>query len=264
MAIDGVNGPVNTGRRRFLTATTAVVGAVGAGIAAVPFIKSWNPSARAKLAGAPVTADISGLQEGQRLILEWRGQPIWIVKRSQAVLQALPTLDEYLRDPDSANPDQQPEYVREANPKLRSLKPEISVLVGVLGQRVAQVAVQGRQRFQDRLGALDDPDRLAAPLEAQALPFLQGADVGHHRGAGQAGPGAGVPRLDERHCGETDADGTHRNGGGGQEPASTRVGGLVDLIVGHPALRKSSAGSVGCLHPYPCADQDADAKDGEV
>ena len=90
MAIDGVNGPVNTGRRRFLTATTAVVGAVGAGIAAVPFIKSWNPSARAKLAGAPVTADISGLQEGQRLILEWRGQPIWIVKRSPAILAALP------------------------------------------------------------------------------------------------------------------------------------------------------------------------------
>ncbi|WP_374318402.1 ubiquinol-cytochrome c reductase iron-sulfur subunit [Pseudoxanthomonas kaohsiungensis] len=131
MANDEVHKPVNTGRRRFLTATTAVVGAVGAGFAAVPFIKSWNPSARARLAGAPVTADISALQEGQRLILEWRGQPIWIVKRSQAILEALPTLDEYLRDPDSANPDQQPEYVREANPKLRSLKPEISVLVGL-------------------------------------------------------------------------------------------------------------------------------------
>ncbi|WP_448673721.1 ubiquinol-cytochrome c reductase iron-sulfur subunit [Pseudoxanthomonas mexicana] len=131
MAIDGVNGPVNTGRRRFLTATTAVVGAVGAGIAAVPFIKSWNPSARAKLAGAPVTADISGLQEGQRLILEWRGQPIWIVKRSQAVLQALPTLNANLRDPKSENVEQQPDYIRQANPELRSLKPEISVLVGL-------------------------------------------------------------------------------------------------------------------------------------
>ena len=131
MAIDGVNGPVNTGRRRFLTATTAVVGAVGAGIAAVPFIKSWNPSARAKLAGAPVTADISGLQEGQRLILEWRGQPIWIVKRSKAILEALPTLDSHLRDPLSQNADQQPAYVLEANPELRSLKPEISVLVGL-------------------------------------------------------------------------------------------------------------------------------------
>ena len=131
MAIDGVNGPVNTGRRRFLTATTAVVGAVGAGIAAVPFIKSWNPSARAKLAGAPVTADLTGLQEGQRLILEWRGQPIWIVKRSQAVLQALPTLNDKLRDPKSENVEQQPDYIRQANPELRSLKPEISVLVGL-------------------------------------------------------------------------------------------------------------------------------------
>lgn len=131
MANDEVKAPVNTGRRRFLTATTAVVGAVGAGFAAVPFIKSWNPSARAKLAGAPVVADISGLQEGQRLILEWRGQPIWIVKRSKAVLDALPTLDSRLRDPDSENADQQPEYVRKANPKLRSLRPEISVLVGL-------------------------------------------------------------------------------------------------------------------------------------
>ncbi len=131
MANDGVNDPVNAGRRRFLTATTAVVGAVGAGFAAVPFIKSWNPSAKAQLAGAPVNADISALQEGQRLVLEWRGQPIWIVKRSKAVLEALPTLDGRLRDPKSENVDQQPDYVRKANPELRSIKPEISVLVGL-------------------------------------------------------------------------------------------------------------------------------------
>ncbi|MGJ7902866.1 ubiquinol-cytochrome c reductase iron-sulfur subunit [Lysobacter sp. 1R34A] len=131
MANQGVNDPINTGRRRFLTATTAVVGAVGAGFAAVPFIKSWNPSARAKLAGAPVTADISALTEGQRLVMEWRGQPIWIVKRSKAVLDILPTLDGRLRDPKSENPDQQPAYVREKSPELRSLKPEISVLVGL-------------------------------------------------------------------------------------------------------------------------------------
>ena len=128
MANDGVNGPVNTGRRRFLTATTAVVGAVGAGFAAVPFIKSWNPSARAKLAGAPVTADLTGLQEGQRLILEWRGQPIWIVKRSKAILDALPTLDSRLRDPESKNTDQQPAYIKG---ETRSLKPDISVLGGL-------------------------------------------------------------------------------------------------------------------------------------
>lgn len=131
MANDGVNDPVNAGRRKFLTATTAVVGAVGAGFAAVPFIKSWNPSARAKLAGAPVVADISALQEGQRMILEWRGQPIWIVKRSKAILEALPGLDGRLRDPASRNADQQPAYVLAANPELRSLKPEISVLVGL-------------------------------------------------------------------------------------------------------------------------------------
>ncbi|QQP98090.1 ubiquinol-cytochrome c reductase iron-sulfur subunit [Lysobacter enzymogenes] len=128
MANQGVHDPINTGRRRFLTATTAVVGAVGAGFAAVPFIKSWNPSARAKLAGAPITADITGLAEGQRLILEWRGQPIWIVKRSKAILDALPTLDGHLRDPKSDNKDQQPAYI---TGELRSIKPEISVLVGL-------------------------------------------------------------------------------------------------------------------------------------
>ena len=131
MANDGVHEPVNTGRRRFLTATTAVVGAVGVGFLAVPFIKSWNPSAKAKLAGAPVTADLTGLEAGQRLVLEWRGQPIWIVKRSQAILDALPTLDGRLRDPQSTNLDQQPAYVLASNPEFRSLKPEVSVLVGL-------------------------------------------------------------------------------------------------------------------------------------
>ena len=120
--------PVNQGRRRFLTATTAVVGAVGAGFVAVPFIKSWNPSARAKLAGAPITADISALAEGQRLVLEWRGQPIWIVRRSKQMLDVLPTLDDRLRDPKSTNLDQQPEYAKN---EFRSIKPEISVLVGL-------------------------------------------------------------------------------------------------------------------------------------
>lgn len=127
---DEGGGTVDHGRRRFLTATTAVVGAVGAGFVAVPFIKSWNPSERAKLAGAPVTVDITALAEGQRLVDEWRGQPIWIVKRSKQVLDILPTLDPRLADPKSTT-DQQPEYVREANPELRSIKPEISVLVGL-------------------------------------------------------------------------------------------------------------------------------------
>jgi ubiquinol-cytochrome c reductase iron-sulfur subunit len=122
---------VDHGRRRFLTATTAVVGAVGVGFVAVPFIKSWNPSAQAKLAGAPITADISALAEGMRMVMEWRGQPIWIVKRTKQMLDLLPSLDPRLRDPKSANSDQQPDYVLKGDYHFRSIKPQISVLVGI-------------------------------------------------------------------------------------------------------------------------------------
>ena len=120
--------PENLGRRRFLTATTSVVGAVGAGYLAVPFIKSWNPSARAKLAGAPVTQDISALAEGQQLTLKWRGQPVYVAKRSQAMLATLKQVDPLLLDPNSDNTDQQPAYAKN---EWRSIKPEILVLVAV-------------------------------------------------------------------------------------------------------------------------------------
>lgn len=122
------NEEVNTGRRRFLTATTAVVGAVGAGFAAVPFIKSWSPSARARFAGAPVSQDIGALVEGQQLVINWRGQPIFIARRSKAMLDTMKSLDSLLADPGSANIAQQPKYAQNAT---RSIKPEISVLVGV-------------------------------------------------------------------------------------------------------------------------------------
>jgi ubiquinol-cytochrome c reductase iron-sulfur subunit len=105
-----------------------VVGAVGAGYLAVPFIKSWNPSARAKLAGAPVTQDISALAEGQQLTLKWRGQPVYVAKRSQAMLAMLPQMDPLLLDPKSDNTDQQPAYAKN---EWRSIKPEILVLVAV-------------------------------------------------------------------------------------------------------------------------------------
>lgn len=119
---------VNLGRRRFLTATTVVVGGAGALVAAVPFIKSWAPSAKARLAGQPVTADIAELQVGQHMTLEWRGQPILIIHRSPEALAALPTLAGELKDPESGNADQQPEYARN---DVRSIKPEIFVLVGI-------------------------------------------------------------------------------------------------------------------------------------
>ena len=123
------DGPADSGRRMFLTATTAVVGAVGAGFAAVPFIKSWSPSERARQAGAPVTVDISALQEGQQLSgIAWRGSPIFIAKRSQAMLATLSKMDAVVLDPKSSNVGQQPGY---AQNEYRSIKPEILVLIGV-------------------------------------------------------------------------------------------------------------------------------------
>ena len=99
----------NTGRRRFLTAATTVVGAVGTGFLLVPFISSMQPSAKARAAGAPVRADISKIEPGQMIRVKWRGKPVWVVKRTDEMLATLPTLNDQLRDPDSAMP-QQPEY----------------------------------------------------------------------------------------------------------------------------------------------------------
>jgi len=118
---------VDTSKRRFLTVAATVVGGIGAVYTAVPFLASWMPSERAKAAGAPVEADISKLEVGQMIRLQWRGKPVWVLKRSEEMLSALPTLDARLRDPHSEEP-QQPPYA--AN-DLRSIKPEILVLVGI-------------------------------------------------------------------------------------------------------------------------------------
>ncbi|WP_162047101.1 ubiquinol-cytochrome c reductase iron-sulfur subunit [Vibrio taketomensis] len=121
------NAPLNNGRRRFLTATTAVVGGLGAAAVAVPFIKSWNPSEKAKAAGAPVEVDISKLEEGQMVRVEWRGKPVWVVRRAQTVVDTLNELDGQLRDPSSGEA-QQPAYAQNA---FRSIKPEYFVAVGI-------------------------------------------------------------------------------------------------------------------------------------
>lgn len=128
MANDEVQSPDNLARRRFLTATTAVVGAVGVGFAAVPFIKSWDPSARAKLAGAPVLRALDDIAEGQQVVVMWRGQPIYIARRTKAMLETLPGMDPLVVDPESNNADQTPAYAKN---EYRSIKPEILVVVGV-------------------------------------------------------------------------------------------------------------------------------------
>jgi len=118
---------VDLKKRRFLTAATSVVGAVGVGFALVPFIASMQPSAKAKALGAPAEADISKLEPGQMLRVKWRGQPVWVVYRTPENIKDLAGLAPELLDPDSVAP-QQPPYC--TNP-LRSRKPEFLVAVGI-------------------------------------------------------------------------------------------------------------------------------------
>ncbi len=124
------NEVVDHGRRRFLTATTAVVGGIGVVAAAVPFIKSWEPSARAKAAGAPVTQSLAKIEAGQMLTVAWRSKPIFIVNRTPAQLASLPKVDARLVDPksDGSSADQQPKY---AQNEARSIKPEWLVVIGI-------------------------------------------------------------------------------------------------------------------------------------
>ena len=121
------DGNVNVGRRRFLIGATSVVGGVGVIGAAVPFVASWNPSAKARAAGAPVTASVGKLEPGQRITVEWRGKPVWILRRTKEMMDNLGTLADHLRDPESVEP-QQPNYVTGI---FRAIRPEYVVLVGI-------------------------------------------------------------------------------------------------------------------------------------
>lgn len=118
---------VNQSRRRFLTTSVSVIGGVGAACAAFPFLASWAPSVKAKALGAPVEVDISKIEPAQRITVAWRGQPIFIVRRTEQELKELQKLNDQLRDPNSAE-SQQPAYV---DKQYRSIKPEILVLVGI-------------------------------------------------------------------------------------------------------------------------------------
>jgi ubiquinol-cytochrome c reductase iron-sulfur subunit len=127
---------VDDGRRHFLLVATTVTGLAGAGLTAVPFLASWKPSARAQALGAPVEADISKLEPGAIVKVNWRGQAIYIVHRTPEMVALLtsPEVVASLRDPNSEALDAgsqkplQPAYAKNAN---RSLKPEYLVLIGV-------------------------------------------------------------------------------------------------------------------------------------
>lgn len=118
---------IDKSRRRFLTAATSVVGGAGVVAVAVPFLSSWNPSARAQSAGAPVEADISKLEPGQQIIVKWRGKPVWIVRRDDEALATLSKIESELRDPVSDNSNQ-PAYAKN---EYRSIKPEYLVVIGI-------------------------------------------------------------------------------------------------------------------------------------
>ena len=121
------NGDVSQGRRRFLIGATSVVGGVGVVGAAVPFVASWNPSAKAEAAGAPVTVNVSKIEPGQQITVEWRGKPVWIIRRTEEMQANIEKLNDRVKDPQSEAP-QQPPYI---DGILRSLKPEFAVLVGL-------------------------------------------------------------------------------------------------------------------------------------
>ncbi|UTW48724.1 ubiquinol-cytochrome c reductase iron-sulfur subunit [Bacterioplanoides sp. SCSIO 12839] len=124
MSQDGVN----KSRRTLLVGATAAVGAVGAGFVAVPFVKSWNPSEKAKAAGAPAKVDVSKIEPGAMITAEWRGKPVYIARRTEEALATLPTLNGNLKDPENSNKDQQPAYADNIN---RSRQPDLIVLLGV-------------------------------------------------------------------------------------------------------------------------------------
>jgi ubiquinol-cytochrome c reductase iron-sulfur subunit len=120
MPTDGVNKK----RRRFLVATTSVVGAVGAGFAAVPLFQSWTPSAKAQAVGAPVVVDLSDLEIGQLLTVQWRGPAIGVLRRTPETIALLPEINQFLKDPESLESDQPPFAQNEA----RALKDEFLVV----------------------------------------------------------------------------------------------------------------------------------------
>ena len=126
-AVSGSEEPVDENRRRFLTVATSGVGVVGVAFAAVPFMGSWNPSAKAKAAGAPVKADISKLEPGAMVVIEWRGKPVYVVRRTPEMLAGLEAIDGRLKDPESTA-SKQPEYI---SGRERSLNPEYLVVEGL-------------------------------------------------------------------------------------------------------------------------------------
>lgn len=140
---------VDVGKRRFLTGATVAVGGVGAAFVAVPFVKSWMPSARARAQGAPVEVNIAELEDGARMTAIWRGKPVWVVRRTQAMLETLDEVASELADPDLSTA-QEPPYCEN---KYRAIKPPILVMVGIC----THLGCSPEYRPKAKMGQLDYP-----------------------------------------------------------------------------------------------------------
>ncbi|MGL5743405.1 MAG: ubiquinol-cytochrome c reductase iron-sulfur subunit [Legionella sp.] len=123
----GTNEGIDEERRKFLLTTTCVLGWVGALCALTPFVASWLPSAKAQAEGAPIQVDLSKLEPGEQVVVEWRVKPVWIIRRTQEMLQQLAKGSSQLRDPNSLTA-QQPSYAKN---EFRSINPEYLVLIGI-------------------------------------------------------------------------------------------------------------------------------------
>jgi ubiquinol-cytochrome c reductase iron-sulfur subunit len=123
-----INKKVNLDRRRFLVTVTSVTGAIGITSLSIPFVSSMLPSEKAKAAGVSVQVDVSQVEQGKVLTTEWRGQPVWILNRSDSMIKSLESNPKKLSDPNLKVSSQQPKYCQN---KTRSIKPNMLVIVGI-------------------------------------------------------------------------------------------------------------------------------------
>lgn len=122
-----IQAPVDDKKRKFLTTSTSVVGGAGLVLASIPFIKSWNPSEKAKAAGSPIEIDVLKMAVGQLMRVEWQSKPVWIVRRTEQSIKELEDINDLVQDPLSEEP-QQPYYAKNIN---RSIRKDFFVAVGI-------------------------------------------------------------------------------------------------------------------------------------
>ena len=141
---------LDQGKRRFLLTATGVVGGIATAATAVPFVASMLPSERAKAAGAPVEADISNLAPGEKITVEWRGQPVWIVRRTPEMLDSIKGSADKVADPRSERKASEltPAYARN---EFRSIRPEVFVAVGIC----SHLSCSPQDKFKSGVEAFD-------------------------------------------------------------------------------------------------------------